>query len=191
MVRTALPAAIAALLLWSLLAFAPGSGAPAPDSTASDSTAAQYIGNHKCRICHSKQFKSWQTTVHAASLTNLAKADSAAIRGMAKKLGVKLGKPAHETDDCVKCHVTGLGLAGGYPGADSVSRANLAAVGCESCHGPGSRHLTAAEGQHKATIRRGSPETEKLCRTCHTAQTSPKFDLAVYRKTGIHVLPPP
>lgn len=181
---------VIALLAWSCFVLATRDGAAAaPDSAASDTAAAQYLGNHKCRICHSKQFKTWQTTVHAAALTNLVKADSAAIKAMARKLGVKLKGPAHQLDDCLKCHVVGLRQPGGYPSPDSTAHANLAAVGCESCHGPGSRHMTAAEGQHKATIQRGA--SQAMCRTCHTAQTSPKFDFATYRKTGIHVLPPP
>src|SRR5262245_651017 len=188
--RLTLTVAVAAVLIWSLFTFATRDGtAASTDSTASDSAAASYLANNKCRICHSKQFKTWQTTPHAAAFTNLVQADSAAIKAMAKKLGVKLKGHAYESDDCIKCHVVGLHKPGGYPQpADSVANANLASVRCESCHGPCSRHMTAAEGQHKSTIQRGN---EAMCRTCHTAQTSPKFDFATYRKTGIHVLPPP
>lgn len=43
---------------------------------------------------------------------------------------------------CFTCHMTGYGHPKGYKGAES---ADLLGVTCESCHGPGSAHETAAK----------------------------------------------
>ena len=44
----------------------------------------------------------------------------------------------YKTDaKCLKCHTTGYGQPTGYKDAKSEG---LTDVGCESCHGPGSKH---------------------------------------------------
>ena len=145
---------------------------------------AEYVGANKCKMCHSKQFKAWQATKHATAWMGLEKADPKAAADLAGKLGVKLeGNPA-TVDDCVQCHVTGFHLPGGYPGADSVKTAALVNVTCETCHGPGSVHAAAKPEDRKKTIN-GAP-SEKLCVQCHTAITSPKFNFAEFKKTGVH-----
>jgi len=82
----------------------------------------------------------------------------------------------------VTCHVTGYKQAGGYPAADSTKNASLAAVGCEACHGAGSKHMAVPmsdkEGRKKAT----STPTVETCKKCHTDAISPKFDFAVMSK---------
>jgi predicted CXXCH cytochrome family protein len=63
---------------------------------------------------------------------------------------------------CVTCHVTGYDQA--------AKQWKEAGVGCESCHGPGSEHITAAD--KKATIVR--PQTldplreAMICGQCHS-----------------------
>jgi hypothetical protein len=105
---------------------------------------------------------------------------------MAAKLKVELKGPAAENDACVVCHVTGFRLAGGFPAADSAKNAALGAVGCESCHGPGGKHVLAALAEKKKTINRSV--TEKLCVQCHTPVISPKFDFEDAKKRGVHRL---
>jgi hypothetical protein len=151
-----------------------------------DVKGADYVGNKKCMMCHSKQFKAWQTTKHATAWAGLQKADPKFAADLAGKLGVKLeGKP-ETVDGCVTCHVTGFHLMGGYPGADSVKTAALVNVTCENCHGPGSMHVAAKAEERKKFINKDTGV--KLCQQCHTAVTSPKFDFAEYKKTGVHVV---
>ena len=55
---------------------------------------------------------------------------------------------------------------------------------CESCHGPGSKHVAAAKEAKKTVINRAV--SEKFCRECHTPTMSPKFDFATYSAKGLH-----
>ena len=151
-----------------------------------DVKGADYVGNNKCKMCHSKQFKAWQATKHASAWAGLQHADPKAAAELAGKLGVKLEGNPETVDGCVTCHVTGFHLTGGYPGADSVKTAALVNVTCENCHGPGSMHIAAKAEERKKFINKDTGV--KLCQQCHTAVTSPKFDFAEFRKTGVHVV---
>lgn len=147
---------------------------------------ADYVGNNKCKMCHSKQFKAWQATKHAGAWVGLQKSDPKAAAELAGKLGVKLeGKP-ETVDGCVSCHVTGFHLTGGYPGADSLKMAALVNVTCESCHGPGSMHIAAKADERKKFIDKNTGV--KLCQQCHTGITSPKFNFEEYKKLGVHAV---
>ena len=157
----------------------------APDTTLA---VAAYIGNDKCQICHAKQYKSWQTTKHAHALEMLKAAPDSAIALMASRLKVKLKGPPAESDACVVCHVTGYRLAGGYPAADSARTAAVANVGCESCHGPGGAHFTAAPAEKKQTI--VGKVSAGTCVQCHTPVMSPKFNYEEARRRGTHILRP-
>lgn len=55
---------------------------------------------------------------------------------------------------CLPCHVVG------WPPTEN-------AVGCESCHGPGSAHLAAP--------RTRMADARQACAGCHTVDTSPDF----------------
>jgi mono/diheme cytochrome c family protein len=145
---------------------------------------AEYVGVGKCKACHLKEYKSWQTLDHAKAMETLKSGDAAKIADMATKLNVKLSGPANENDACIDCHAVGHMLAGGYPAADSTKNANLSAVGCESCHGPGSKHVSAEKAVKKDFIN-GKP-SEAMCKSCHNPTMSPKFDLATYKAKGIH-----
>ena len=147
---------------------------------------ADYVGNTKCKMCHLKQYKAWAETKHAKALVNLKNADAKTAADMATALKVELkGNPA-DNEACVSCHVTGFQLAGGYPAADSVKTAVVMNVTCEACHGPGSKHTTAATAEKKKFINRGV--TAKMCTQCHTAETSPKFNFEAFKKLGTHAV---
>jgi len=156
---------------------------------AGDVTGAEYIGSNKCKMCHMKEYKSWSETRHAKALENLAAAGADTVKATAAMLKVELKGAADKADECVVCHTTGFHLAGGYPAADSTLNANVAFVGCEGCHGPGSLHKAAAKEDKKKTINRGV--TENLCKSCHTPEMSPKFAFADYKAKGVHEIPAP
>jgi hypothetical protein len=149
-------------------------------------TANEYIGANKCKMCHSKQYKAWADTKHAKSFSALVNADDKTAAEWAKKMNITLtGKPS-ETEACVACHVTGQKLKGGYPQADSTLAANVTMVGCESCHGPGSAHKAAAKEEKKKFV--NAAVGEALCKSCHTAESSPNFKFADY-KAKVHPVP--
>ncbi len=118
----------------------------------------KYVGNAKCKMCHNKaekgaQYTEWTTSVHAKAFETLKSDESVKI---AADMGIKGN--AWEAPECLKCHTTGFGT-GGYevkcddfwnPGADDKAGAKavkrmkgLQSVGCEACHGPGSKYKSS------------------------------------------------
>lgn len=130
---------------------------------------ASYIGTELCRACHPAAWDVWKQTRHAKAHESL----------------VAEGKNNHL--DCVACHLTGWKERGGVCRLDQVE--GKTNVGCESCHGPGSVHLTMPV---KTTI--FVPKDATACVTCHDRENSPHFDLEKYLPKLIapgHGLPMP
>jgi len=108
-----------------------------------------YVSAKRCRECHPAQVESWAATPHARAHAALSADDQ-------------------ERAECVACHVTGFGAAGGYrAGSDP----DLRGVQCEACHGAGSLHPAVAPG-------RAGRSVAKVCPECHTNSRSPDFDLS-------------
>jgi len=109
---------------------------------------AEYVGNKKCKMCHSKLYKSWKTTTHANNYNQL----------------VEMGKA--EDAECLKCHATGYGKPGGFePGKENLAKDPiLRGTGCEACHGPGSKHVALPKAEKKGSM----GEVKKgTCESCH------------------------
>jgi hypothetical protein len=67
------------------------------------------------------------------------------------------------TVGCLQCHGTGM---------TEKELPKLTAVACEQCHGPGSNHaIKPAKGYGKVS------DMKTACASCHTARTSPNFNL--------------
>lgn len=131
-----------------------------------------YVGVKRCSACHFKQFMSWKKSKHFSAFTDMP----AKYQGEA---------------DCLKCHATGYGAAGGYAaGTDADVLQNLLGVTCEACHGPGSKHEEISKKYaNKAKL---DPPEEKevrdsiwkvqpnnVCSRCHVVQSHqdhPKYD---------------
>lgn len=158
----------------------------APDTKVA---GAEYVGPNKCRMCHLKEHKSWGETRHAKAFAMLKTAPDSTVAKVAKMMGVELKGPAAQSDACVVCHVTGFKLPGGYPAADSVKNVSLMAVSCESCHGPGGKHVAATMADKKKMIDRAV--TANMCTQCHTPAFSPKFNFEEFKKKGVHAVPVP
>jgi hypothetical protein len=158
-------------------------------------TEAFYLGSDACFTCHRTQGGSWSETKHAKAFDNLPE--------------------KYRTDlSCLKCHVTAFGESGGFTAGMSAADAKpFQHVGCESCHGPGSRHAAGVQRwmqadpadeermmkEMKAAIRKSPPDS--VCAACHQAQAHkahPPYEgqpsqslLARVMNTGTRISLPP
>lgn len=136
----------------------------------------QYAGAGQCAACHSQAAQVWQRSKHRQSYPALVEHNEA------------------QTFDCLECHTTGFLRPGGYDPAKSydVLKDPLAAVGCESCHGPGALHIKLAQDRKwqadsaargRFGIARGDLQA---CERCHDSYNSPGFKAATYWKSIQH-----
>jgi hypothetical protein len=178
--------AVLVSILTLILAF-PGSSAIAGDDV-------EYVGAHKCKMCHSKQFKSWQQTKMAKSFDILKKGQAVD----AKKKADLEDKDYTEDPKCLKCHATGYGSASGYRVMKKADKKmdNLKGVTCEACHGPGSVYGVTMKKHRKDYKRQDLVANEGLvlpnqdsCVSCHNSDspTAPKdYKFAFDKGKGIH-----
>lgn len=144
-------------------------------STGSAYAAASYIGTEACGTCHKTSAISWEMSVHA-------KAFEALKPGVKKqeKLNAKLDPDKDYTEDrkCLKCHTTGFEEDGGFK--DMASTPAMAGVGCESCHGAGSKYkwvharnknFTRAEAKAAGEV--FGSEDAAVCNACHISKDLP------------------
>lgn len=118
---------------------------------------SQFVGSQKCQECHPKEHKIWANTRHAGAYTTLVNKKNPSLRQF--------------DPECIVCHTVGFKNPEGFndlPRAElqallknkagkaaieaAVMQHNskLAAVGCESCHGPAGAHAN------------GNPDDTKL-----------------------------
>lgn len=114
-----------------------------------------FVGTQTCAACHPDAMAFWETTRHARAWQTL----------------VDVQKQGHL--DCVGCHLVGWQQPGGVCRLDQTGA--WTDVGCESCHGPGSAHIT--DGAPAALVQRADAQA---CATCHNAEHSPNFDLKTW-----------
>ncbi|MGE0608411.1 MAG: multiheme c-type cytochrome [Pirellulales bacterium] len=129
--------------------------------SASAETEQSLAGSARCIECHSDCAAAWQGSGHAHAGASLQ--DSAA------------------DSQCQQCHTDGYGLPGGFVSARRS--ANLALVGCESCHGPSAQHA-AQPKQPTAYVGRAPDQ----CLRCHDSENSPAFSYAQYWPRIEHTL---
>lgn len=122
---------------------------------------ATFVGTEACFECHDETRAFWKANEHAHAWQTL----------------VDGGKTFDV--ECVSCHVTGYGMAGGSLVGQTAGRE---AVQCEACHGPGSKHV---EDSQLASI--VAKPTEASCTGCHNQHHSPRFQFGPYRE---HLLVP-
>ena len=125
----------------------------AQDAPVAPAGAATYLGADKCKMCHMKQHATWLKMGHSKAISSLSAEEQ-------------------KNADCVKCHVTGYGKAGGFESMEKTPK--MANVQCEACHGAGSLHMKSTKEDKKKTINGKGVD----CRDCH----SPHVD--VDRKKG-------
>ena len=111
----------------------------------------RFVGGDVCGGCHEEAYSIWRESSHSRAYEAL----------------VRRGR--ERDPECLICHSVGFGYEGGFSGG---LEKGLIGVGCESCHGAGEDHLR-------------SPRERKMhldvnCRSCHTADKSPKFNYEGY-----------
>ena len=132
-------------------------------------TNAVYVGSVACRSCHAAEHATWAESPHAHAVDTLE-----AVR--------KQSNP-----DCLRCHTTGYGRPGGFPEkAQPAQHPDLAAVGCESCHGPGGDHVAEGSAKIGTIVSLGdkcdSCVILQICGACHDEANDPGFDFEVKEK---------
>jgi hypothetical protein len=138
--------------------------------------AAAYVGSAACAHCHQEAYQRWQQSAHAQAFYGLRHETAYA---MDLATGVTIGGPARN-GRCLGCHATGHDVAAAAREPGFRLREG---VGCEKCHGPGSRHLQAMQA-HAPVPAKGLTQTadDGTCQTCHRLQRSheslrlPAFD---------------
>jgi len=142
-----------------------------------------FVGASKCKTCHKteaqgSQYPIWEKSAHAKAYEVLASEASLAI---AKEKGIENPQTA---DECLKCHVTGHGVAKEFLG-DKYAAAE--GVSCESCHGAGGDYIkmsvmkAIASGETEpASVGLVVPD-EKTCVACHNEE-SPTYKPFEYEK---------
>ena len=132
-----------------------------------DEQGGSFVGSESCRDCHRDAWTIWQATKHAHALERLREKDP------------RRAKLA----ECLRCHTVGFDYEGGWK-PDTPE--GLDAVGCESCHGPGSNHVARARANPDDAPGFGRPTGKwplrwrSRCLVCHDPANSPGFDLEGY-----------
>ena len=114
----------------------------------------EFAGSAPCASCHQEAYKVWEHTGHAHALQTLNRQD-------------------HGRDpECLPCHVVGGEYRTGFQSLASTP--DLAAVGCENCHGAGAEHVLQPTRFRLKQVAPGA------CMSCHEPLNSPKFDFSTY-----------
>jgi len=147
---------------------------------------ATYVGTEKCKNCHSSpkkgdQYGKWTESLHSKAFAVLATDEA---KKLAKEKNVA---DPQQSADCMKCHVTAYDAPAAAKGKKFDQTLG---VQCETCHGPGSKHVEArlkgeeAEDDKVLEIPKdeiiGFP-TSETCRKCHN-KDSPNFKPFAFNK---------
>ena len=158
------------------------------------STNAQpsYVGVKTCAMCHKsekqgQQLKIWEDSQHSKAFETLL---SDKANEIAKSKGYKT--KASETEDCLKCHVSGYNVDASLLGKNFKMEQG---VQCETCHGPGSEYKSKKVMQDREqAVAKGLKlyeKPEELCLTCHNAEspTYTDFNFEEYWEKIVHTVP--
>jgi hypothetical protein len=133
-------------------------GQPIKDSKGS--TRPRYVGSFVCRRCHDHAYDVWQKSAHSHAYRTLAEA--------------KRPENRQYDPECIVCHTVGFGYRTGF--ADAVKTPHLKDVGCESCHGPASLHVSNPSNLEwrrrlnpwkKLSAAKRKDSIDQLCQKCH------------------------
>lgn len=140
-----------------------------------------FVGSETCGECHSNAFNIWKNGVdgnggpHSHATASLVEPNE---RTWVKRF--------HDPE-CLSCHTTGWNpqlyfpYEGGYLSLEESTA--LFGNGCENCHGPGSSHVAAENGDIDATSEELKEFQAQMrvkleatqCMECHDLDNSPDF----------------
>ena len=136
-----------------------------------------YVGSEACKECHLEDYEIWAKTPHSWALQSLIEP------------GERSEIPRHFDPECIACHVVGWNphsyfpYQSGYLGVEATPK--MQGVGCECCHGPGSEHVAAEEGdievfgeemdRIRADVALKLDQARDKCMECHDLDNSPDF----------------
>lgn len=141
-------------------------------------TGRQFVGSETCADCHSTAYEIWENTPHHHATESIVNPPN--DRG---------GIARHFDPECVSCHVTGWNPQEYYPyesGYASLEESEMMlGSGCENCHGPGSQHVAAENGDIDADNQLLEELRQQMvlplarardkCLECHDLDNSPDF----------------
>lgn len=141
-------------------------------------TGRQFVGSQACADCHVDEYEIWEASPHAHATESLVHPpnDRSEIY-------------RHFDPECLSCHVTGWNPQRFYPYQSGYLGLEASPLmhgsGCENCHGPGSQHVAAENGDVDATEEQlaefrkamwlSLESAEQHCMQCHDLDNSPKF----------------
>ncbi len=129
---------------------------------------AHYVGSSACADCHEEEYKSYSSYAKKAHSFQ-------AIEKMRNHLSQE------EIRECYGCHTTGYGKPGGFVSEQETP--DLKNVGCEVCHGPGSKHL---ESEDADDILGTVDKIKGVCERCHTSERVEAFSFRPLLHGGAH-----
>jgi hypothetical protein len=136
------------------------------------------VGSHACRRCHSggehgNTYVRWLSGRHAGAYWRLA-TDWAMFLASQRPHFQDMQDPRAD-DRCLLCHTTA------FQDPDAILASSFdvgEGVGCEACHGPGSKYLEPAVMSDRAAFLAagGRLPDERTCRNCHRNPDAFAFD---------------
>ena len=119
-----------------------------------DGLAGGYVSAAVCAECHTAQYIKWNSSAHARASGSL------------------LLKTVDFDESCLSCHASSSLQKGALAAGPKPTMQN---VSCEQCHGPGKDHITKPGKGYGKIV-----NMQTACAACHTAETSPKFNIQAY-----------
>ena len=140
-------------------------------------TGRKFLGSAACQDCHETAYEKWLTTPHHEATHSISNPTE------------RSDIPRHFDPECLSCHVTGWNAQDYYPYVSGYTELeaskHLHGNGCENCHGPGSAHVAAENGDDDLTdaqiesIRKSMvlplASAQERCLTCHDLDNDPNF----------------
>lgn len=138
----------------------------------------KFVGTSACADCHYEEYEIWKETPHAHGTDSLTHP------------GERSEIPRHHDPECLSCHVTGWNpqeyfpYESGYLSLDKTP--HMKQSGCENCHGPGSLHVAAENGEidgltdelqekYRQQMVLKLEDARNKCLECHDLDNSPDF----------------
>ena len=137
----------------------------------------KYVGSDACAECHEDAYDVWKESPHAHATDSLIRP------------GERSEIARHFDPECLSCHVTGwnpqkyIPYKSGYLSLKGTPK--MVGSGCENCHGPGSRHVAAENGdidvaedellKLRKEMRLPYKSARDACLKCHDLDNSPDF----------------